>query len=369
MTARGDEPDADLIEGLRNWFATQLPGARDVAIEGVDRVTFGHSAETLLLTLAWRTSDVEQRRDMVLRLRPPPPGLLEPYDLQRQFTILRALERTPVPAPRALWYEATGAVLGREFYVMERLGGTVYEGDLPAELARAPERLARMSRGLVDTIAAIHRVDLAAVGLSHIDGREHVTRELDHWTAEIRRVQRDRLPALERLAAELADRKPAPSPTITLVHGDPKPGNFAFEDDGVSAVFDWELATVGDPLTDIGWAECNWAMPTSFTNRPGALTADEFVARYEELTNITVRNREWYRALETFKMAAIMLVAAMLFDSGVTDDLRFAGMGLAVHSFTTDALAALGVDEPLESGPVTARRERIRAVRAQLAEH
>ena len=71
-------------------------------------------------------------------------------------------------------------------------------------------------------------------------------------------MQRDRLPALERLAAELADRQPAPCPIVALVHGDPKPGNFAFEGDEVSAVFDWELATVGDPLTDIGWLECNW---------------------------------------------------------------------------------------------------------------
>ncbi len=353
---------------LRDWFASQLPDARDVTIEGVDRVTFGHSAETLLLTLVWRASTGEERRDVVLRLRPPPPGLLEPYDLHRQFAILRALERTPVPAPRALWYEGTGAVLGREFYVMERLGGAVYEGDLPPELERAPERLARMSRRLVETLAAIHRVDLAAVGLSHLDERDHLTRELHHWTAEIGRVQRDGLPALERLAAELADRRPAPCPTVTLVHGDPKPGNFAFENDEVSAVFDWELATVGDPLTDVGWADCNWTMPASFTSRPGALTADEFVALYEELTGITVCNREWYRAFETFKMAAIMLVAAMLFDTGVTDDLRFAGMGLAVHHFTTEALAALGVDEALESGPVTVRRERIRAVRAQQPE-
>jgi aminoglycoside phosphotransferase (APT) family kinase protein len=354
---------------LRDWFATQLPGAGDVTIEGVDRVTFGHSAETFLLTLVWSTSSGHHRRDVVLRLRPPVPGLLEPYDLYRQFEILRALERTPVPAPRALWYEGTGDVLGREFYVMERLGGTVYEEDIPPELLGAPERLGRMSRRLVETIAAIHRVDLAAVGLQHLDGRDHLIRELDHWTAEMQRVRRDRLPALDRLATELADRKPAPSKTVTLVHGDPKPGNFAFEQDEVSAVFDWELATVGDPLTDVGWAECNWTMPGSFTSLPGALTVDEFVAYYEELTGITVCHREWYRAFETFKMSVIMLVAAMLFDSGASDDLRFAGMGLAVHHFTTAALADLGIDEALESGPVTARRERVRAVRARGADH
>jgi len=348
---------------LRDWFAAQLPDARDVTIEALDRLTFGHSAETLILTLVWHAGDGTHHRDVVLRVRPPPPGLLEPYDLHRQFTILQAIEPTPVAAPRALWYEPTGRVLGREFYVMERLGGTVYEGQLPADLERAPERINRMSRSLVDALAAIHRVDLAAVGLSDDDGHDHLRRELAHWTAEMRRVQRDRLPALERLATELVDRRPEPYPAITLVHGDPKPGNFAFEDDEVSAVFDWELATVGDPLTDVGYLECMWTSPASFTCHPRALTVDELVGHYEQLTGIAVRHRDWYRALAGFKLAVIMLVGAMLFDSGVSNDLRLAHMGLGVHLFTTAALADLGVVEPLGPGPVTARPERLQAAR------
>ena len=132
-------------------------------------------------------------------------------------------------------------------------------------------------------------------------------------------------------------------------------------------MFDWELASVGDPLADIGWAECNWTTPGSFTNRPGALTPDEFIALYQELTGIPVRHREWYRAFQGFKMVVIMLVAAMLFDRGVTDDVRFADMGLAVHPYTVKALTALGIDEELEPGPVTARDERVRAVRERLA--
>ena len=332
-------------ERLRDWFAAQVPGASDLSIEGFDHVTFGHSSETVALTLAWRADDGEHRRDVVLRARPAPPGLLEPYDLHRQFTILRAIDPTPVPAPRALWYEPTGNVLGREFYVMERLDGTVYEGALPAELEDAGARLERMSRSLVDALAAIHRVDLAAVGLAAAEGRDHLDRELAHWTAELQRVQRDRLPALERLAAELADRRPEPSATITLVHGDPKPGNFAFTDDAVSAIFDWELATVGDPLADVGYLECMWTSPASFTSHAGALTVDEFVACYERLTGHAVRHREWYRAFQGFKLAVIMLVGAMLFDSGATDDLRMANMGLGVHPFTTTALCDLGIVE------------------------
>ncbi len=309
----------------------------------------------------------EQRRDVVLRMRPPEPGLLEPYDLEQQFRILRALEPTPVRAPKVYWYEGTGAVLGREFYVMERLDGTVYERGVPEELNDAPERIARMSLGVIEQIAAVHRVDPEAAGLGFLgDGRDFLTRELEHWGGELRRVQRGPLPALARLLAELIAQQPEQSSRVTLVHGDPKPGNFGFVDDEVSAVFDWELTTLGDPLADIGWAEVNWVTPGSFTIRPGGFTADEFVARYEELSGIPVVHREWYRAFQGFKMCIIMLVAAMLFDQGVSDDLRFAYMGMAVDIYTQPALAALGVDDELEPGPVTARDERIREVQEQI---
>jgi aminoglycoside phosphotransferase (APT) family kinase protein len=355
-------------ERLTRWFARQLPVARDLRIEGLERLGVGHSAETLLLTLAWREAGSGLRRDVVLRLRPPPPGLLEPYDLHRQFRILRALESTPVPAPRALWYEGTGEVLGREFYAMERVRGTVYERALPAELASAPERLARMSRSLVETLAAIHRVDLRATGLDALgDGRDHLRRELDHWAGEMRRVQRGPLPALERLRDELRLRMPEPSRAIALVHGDAKPGNFAFEGDRVVGVFDWEMASIGDPLCDVGWAEFNWTTPNSLTHQPGALTRDEFAALYEELTGIAVRQREWYRALGGYKMLVIMLVASMLFDAGSSDDPRFAQMGMVVPHYTARALAELGIDGELESGPVAPRPERLRVLERGIA--
>lgn len=354
----------DEHSALTSWFAAQLPNAANVRVEDIDRVAVGHSAETLLLTVAWTEAGADQRRDVVLRLRPPPPGLLEPYDLRRQFDVLRALEPTPVRSPRALWFEESGTVLGREFYVMERLTGTVYERTVPEELEAAPDRINRMAGSIVEQIAAIHSVDLHATGLDQIgDGRDFLDRELDHWSSQMRRVQRGPLPALERLLSELRDRQPDQCPTVTLVHGDPKPGNFAFAHDRVNAVFDWEMASVGDPLADIGWAEMNWTTPGSFTSRPASLTLDEFVARYQELTGITVRHREWYRAFQGYKMVVIMLVAAMLFDGGFTDDLRFANMGLAVHPYTLKSLDALGIDEDLEPGPVTASDARVRAVR------
>jgi aminoglycoside phosphotransferase (APT) family kinase protein len=359
-----DIEEDDQVDRLRAWLAAQFPDALEVRVDGFDRVELGHSAETLLVTITWDADGGPQSKDVVLRVCPPPPGLLPPYDLRGQFDILRALEPTPVRAPRALWFEGSGSVLGREFYVMERLDGAVFEQSVPEELASDPARVRRMTESLVEQVAALHTVDLRATGLDAIaDGRDHLDRELDRWDSEIRRLQRGPLPALERLVESLRERQPDPCPRITLVHGDPKPGNFAFVDDDVSAVYDWELTTIGDPLADIGWVEVMWRLPVGLPTLPGALTADEFVARWEDLTGITAQHREWYRALQGLKMAVIMLSGAMLFDAGHSDDMRFVEMGYAVHFLTQLALGDLGVDPDVEPGPVMAREERVAAVR------
>ncbi len=349
---------------LEPWLATQLPDAEDVHIEALETAQLGHSAETLLFTAVWRSSEGQHSRDVVLRSRPEGNGLLPPYDLGRQFDILRGLEGTPVRTPRALWREATGDVLGRDFYVMERVEGDVFEMRVPREIVSDPVRVRRMTEEIVDQIAAIHLVDLEASGLTSVaDGHDFFDREMLRWTSEIRRLQRAPLPALERLADAVREQQPEPSPHITLVHGDPKPGNFAFVGSTVSAVFDWELATIGDPLADIGWAELLWAAPVGLPSLPGALTIEEFIERYQQLTEISIQHREWYRAFQMFKTAVIMLSGSMLFDSGESDDLRFAHMGPVVHWYTQQALAELGENSDLESGPVLPRRERLDAVK------
>jgi hypothetical protein len=134
----------------------------------------------------------------------------------------------------------------------------------------------------------------------------------------------------------------------------------------VNGVLDWEMAALGDPRADIGWAEVAWAMPVSFTSRPGSMTSDELVARYQDLTGIEMTHREWYRAFQGFKMATILVVGAMLFDRGYCDDLRLAAMAHAVPFLTQQALRELEIDDQLESGPVRPRPERVREVRAAL---
>lgn len=346
---------------LRTWLAEQVPEADEVTVEGLDTVEMGHSAEMFTLTMVTVADGVEQRDDIVVRRRPAEPGLLEPYDLQRQFDVMRGLEGTDVRAPRALWIEPSGDVLGRPFLVMGRLPGDVYEQNaIPAEIEAEPGRIRRMCEDMIDQYAAVHLVDLDRTGLRALgDGREFVTRELDHWESEMERVRRGPLPAMERLLAELRRQQPALTPRVTLVHGDPKPGNVAFVGDRVSAVFDWELAAVGDPLADVGYLELMWAMPAGVTSRPTAPTVDEFVARYEDQTDSTCEHREWYFAMQVFKVCAIQLVGSMLFDAGHTDDPRSVGMAMGIELMAPMGLAALGVDERVDLGAIYPRAERM----------
>ena len=145
---------------------------------------------------------------------------------------------------------------------------------------------------MAEQLAAIHTVDIAGVHLDSLDdGGNHLDREIDHWSQEMQRVKRATLPALERLLHELKASRPSPHPAVTLVHGDAKPGNFAFVGDEVSAVFDWELTTLGDPMTDIGYLELLWRMPVGIPSHDAALAIDDVIAHYEKVGGFTVVNR------------------------------------------------------------------------------
>ncbi len=344
---------------LATWFAEQL-GVDHVVIDDFEGVPTGHSAETIRLSLSWNDG-ASRQREVVLRVRPRPPGLLEPYDLRKQFDLLRALEPTPVHSPAVLWYESTGTVLGREFFVMEYAEGTVYERAIPDELRADPARVRRMSEALVDELAAIHQVDVRTLTFLG-DGGDFIARELAFWRDEMRRVQRGPLPALELLLARLEAERPAESPVVTLVHGDAKPGNFAFVGDRLTASFDWELASLGDPMADVAYAQVTWLLPNMFTNLPSSLTVDELAARYAARTGNAVHDLEWHRALQGFKLGVILLLGAMLFDAGHTDDARLGLRGYGVSMFTTPALAELGISDPPDDGAVLPRPERLAAL-------
>lgn len=132
----------------------------------------------------------------------------------------------------------------------------------------------------------------------------------------------------------------------------------------MSAVFDWEMTTVGDPLTDIGWLEMLWMQPVGINSHPAALRIDALLAHYEQTSGIRVRNREWYRAFNASKMAVICLIGAMLIEDGQSNAQKLVLAAYGTSLITRAGLAELGIEEPLDDGPVLPREERIQQVLA-----
>ena len=154
---------------------------------------------------------------------------------------------------------------------------------------------------------------------------------------------------------------------MSLVHGDAKPGNFAFVGDEVSAVFDWELTTIGDPLTDIGYLELLWRMPVGIPSHKAALTIDDVITCYEKASGVTVVESGVVPGVERVQAGCHQSDRLKLFDDGVTDDQRFMLNAYGIPLFTQMGLAEMGVTEQLEDGPVMPREERMKQAQSGCA--
>ena len=341
---------------LSAWWASRLPGASDVAVRQVEHLAAGHSNDTFAVEVSWRDGGAQRLQTFVLRTPPAGVGLLAPYDVARQFQVMRALSGSAVPVPRVLWLEENAQVLGRPFFVMEKLDGLCIEKDVPAEIA-APQHVRRLCERYVDLIAEVHRVDWRARGLGFLgDGAAHLQREIAWWDAEIRRHQQGELPAFDCMLDWLKQHLPPRGGPVTLVHGDAKIGNLFLRGTEVVALFDWEMAAIGDPLTDLGWASLQWNTPSALlSNHPGALTRDELLARYSQVSGNPVHDLPFYEGLAGLKLCAILFVASMLYRTGRSSDPRFLRFGNEVlPKSLTKVLAIMGIDRPVPAGDIAA---------------
>ncbi|MGY1916578.1 phosphotransferase family protein [Blastococcus sp. SYSU DS0973] len=257
--------------------------------------------------------------DAAVILRRPPTGavLATAHDMAREHRVISALEPTPVPVPRTLHLCTDTEVLGAPFYVMERVVGVHVTREMPAGYADAPEQRRAIGDALVDTLGALHGVDPAAVGLADFGRPEgFLARQVRRWTTQWEATRdRDR-PDLDALAARLAETVPdTQRPGIT--HGDYRLDNCLLDPDTpgrIAAVLDWEMSTLGDPLTDLGmmlvyWPEAGEDRPSTqspVTALPGFPTRREVAERYATVTGTDLSELNWYLAFGFFKFAAII---------------------------------------------------------------
>ncbi len=255
-------------------------------------------------------------------LRRPPLGHVLPtaHDMSREFRVLRALAETSVPVPRPFVLCEDEAVNGAPFYVMEYTPGVIVADRLPDGFAEKPEERRRISLALIDTLVELHAVDYDAVGLSDF-GRPagYLERQIRRWSEQWERSKTREMPAIDELVRRLRAALPEGG-DATIVHGDYRLGNMALDPDDpgrVVAIFDWEMATLGDPLADLGYTlmYCGEASDPpevlaqspilAVMAQPGFLSRSELVEAYARRSGRDVSAIDFYRVLALYKSAVI----------------------------------------------------------------
>ena len=255
-------------------------------------------------------------------LRRPPLGHVLPtaHDMRRESTVMAALRGTPVPVPAVLDVCLDESVLGQPFYVMDLVEGHIITTTFPHGYAESPQDKQIISEGLIDVLAALHAIEPGSVGLSGFGRPEgYLARQVARWTRQWDATRLEGLEALDALSQDLAAAVPV-TPRSSIVHGDYRLDNTMLDPTqvgGISAVLDWEMSTLGDPLADLGILLVYWAQADdtglrqgstvvpSATVLPGFLTREQVAQGYAERTGADVTPLPWYVSFAFFKLAVV----------------------------------------------------------------
>ncbi|WP_420443555.1 phosphotransferase family protein [Candidatus Poriferisodalis sp.] len=352
MTAAGERDvgsgEQDLSGVLSNYLQERLGSSGPVDIVNPERIAVGWSHETWLFEAVWADGVAEQRRDFCLRRDPGNALLRAESDLADQFRVLRCLESTDVPAPRAYWYEADPAVLGAPAIVMERVAG---QCPSPWRRAGRDYYAAAAERGVLpvsftEALAAVHNVDWRSAGLDFLgvpgERSDFALREIAKWEALIVDSGHPGHPILADLIGWLKHHAP-PTERLTLVHGAYRTGNVLIHDDQVSAILDWELQVIGDPMYDVAYmlTELNREGTELLSN---VVPRELFFDRYQQATGIKIDEEHcaYYQLLYAMRSAAFWMSAAGLYADGLNNDLRLARTHWSVTVALERAATELG---------------------------
>jgi aminoglycoside phosphotransferase (APT) family kinase protein len=287
------------------WLTANVEGS--VAPFTFEAIAGGHS------NLTYAVTGADGRRYV---LRRPPLGhvLASAHDMGREHRIIAGLRDSAVPVPPARGYCDDTSVNGAPFYVMDFVDGHVIRSAEGAAVLDAEAR-AVASRSIVDTMAAIHAVDLEAAGLSDLGRHEgYIARQLKRWYSQWEHGKTRDLASVDRVHDALAARIPEQGPA-TIVHGDYRLDNCMVASTGeVVAVLDWEICTLGDPLADLGLLQVYWTGPddaqsawtATATTQPGFWNRADLVDRYTEISGRDVGDLDFYVAFAYWKLACIL---------------------------------------------------------------
>jgi aminoglycoside phosphotransferase (APT) family kinase protein len=312
MTTLARRDDGELARGIAKWCAHQWPGEAHEVVE-LTRPNSGWSNETVLVTTSSRTGAAEQRSRLVVRL-PPPLPTWPSYDLGAPARVLEALAPQGIPVPRVIAFEEDEQWLGAPFLVMSHEPGRA-GAEVPAFdpwLVDAPlDDQRRLHQSFVTMLASIHRVEWRDPRLDRVlrGGEASISGEIAYWKAYVEwAADGDPTAALADAIEWCTANAPEQEPAASLCWGDARLGNVLFaEDRHITAVLDWELATIGSAEADLAWYLALDELTTAFTNRTvaGFLDRSELISFYEHALGREVRDLEWHEIFALTRSIAI----------------------------------------------------------------
>lgn len=285
--------------------------------------------------------------DLELVLRKPPIGTkaASAHDMNREFLIQSRLQSVFPLVPKMIALCQDQSVMNSDFYVMEHVKGQIFRRDIPEGITASD--ISVMADSLINGLVQLHAVDSSILAELN-KGTGYVQRQVEGWSKRYRNALTDDVPIAEKLMAWLSANQPNDIDSC-IIHGDWRIDNVVFdlENARIKGVLDWELATVGDPLMDLGSALAYWvdrddeaafaSLRRQPSHLPGMPTRDEFVTRYLELSGRKCDDFTFYEVFGLFRLAVIIQQIWARFHLGQTTNPAFAGFGAAVNTLINRA--------------------------------
>ncbi|MGC8578954.1 MAG: phosphotransferase family protein [bacterium] len=333
------------ISTVERFLKDSIPGLEGNLV--VEQFPSGYSNLTYLIKVG--------DRELVLRRPPFGTKAKTAHDMKREYRILNALHPVFRYCPKPLVYSEDPSIIGCPFYVMERIKGIILRRDLPEGLVLKPDQVRQLCENMLDVHLELHSIDYKKIGLADFGKPEgYVRRQVDGWTERYRNARTDDVPDFEEVIKWLHDNMPEETKKPCIIHNDYKFDNIVLAPDNplkIIGVLDWEMATIGDPLMDLGSSLAYWIQaddPPEFqairmmpTNIPGAMTRQELVNRYAEKSGMKIDNFDFYYCFGLFRLAGIAQQIYYRYYHKQTKDERFALLIFAVKALEEAALRVI----------------------------
>ncbi len=285
------------------------------------------------------------KREVVLRRPPFGTKAKTAHDMKREFHILSSIKASFDYVPKMLLYCDDDSIIGAPFYIMERLKGVILRKEIPKDLFKDQNDITNLCKNWVELLSNLHKIDYKACGLKDLGKPEgYVKRQVAGWSKRYRNARTDDVPDFEQIMLWLKDNMPEDSKAPALIHNDYKFDNVFLNPEDpskITDIVDWEMATIGDPLMDLGACLAYWVndddndemklIATLPTTEPGMLKRKEIVKLYEQISGNQVNNFEFYYCFGLFRLAVIAQQIYYRYYHGQTKDKRFANIAFFVH--------------------------------------